>query len=377
MSDIVVDGVGMHPFGRFDGKSAIDMGCDALREALADASVAWPSVQALYCAHMYAGTGAGHKIAARLGATGIPIVNVENACSSGTAAVVLARDALLSGEHDTVAVVGIEKMPRGFMDMDYFDDWRQQAGHAVNPAQFAFAIRRHMHEYGTTERQLALVAEKNHAHAVHNERAMYRKPIAADEVLASRLVADPLRLLMLCTPNEGAAAVVLTRRKALPGDIRLAGHGLKTATRRQPIGEHMPTDSPLGEADDSVTRRAAAQAFARAGIGPADLDVVELQDTDSGTEIIATEELGLCERGEGGPLVESGATKLGGRLPVNPSGGLLSKGEPVGASGLGQVFEIVNQLRGRCGPRQVTNARAGLTHTLGAGGNCCVLILAR
>lgn len=377
MREVIIRGVGMHPFGRFDGKSAIDMGCDALREALADAAVAWPSVQALYCAHMYAGTGAGHKIAARLGATGIPIVNVENACSSGTSAVVMARDALVSGEHDTVAVVGIEKMPRGFMDMDYFDGWRQQAGHAVNPAQFAFAIRRHMHEHGTTGRQLALVAEKNHAHSVHNERAMYRKPIAADEVLASRLVADPLRLLMLCTPNEGAAAVVLTRRKAAAGDVRLAGHGLKTATRRQPIGEHMPTDSPLGDPGDSVTRRAAAQAFARAGLGPADLDVVELQDTDSGTEIIATEELGLCARGEGGPLVESGATRLGGRLPVNPSGGLLSKGEPVGASGLGQVFEIVSQLRGRCGLRQVSDARVGLTHTLGAGGNCCVLILAR
>jgi acetyl-CoA acetyltransferase len=377
MSDVIIRGVGMHPFGRFDGKSAIDMGCDALREALADAAVAWPSVQALYCAHMYAGTGAGHKIAARLGATGIPIVNVENACSSGTAAVVMARNALQSGELDTVAVVGIEKMPRGFMNMDYFDGWRQQAGHAVNPAQFAFAIRRHMHEYGTTGRQLALVAEKNHAHSVHNERAMYRKPIAAEEILASRLVADPLRLLMLCTPNEGAAAVVLTRRKAAAGDVRLAGHGLLTATRRQPIGEHMPTDSPLGDAGDSVTRRAAAQAFTRAGLGPADLDVVELQDTDSGTEIIATEELGLCARGEGGPLIESGATRLGGRLPVNPSGGLLSKGEPVGASGLGQVFEIVSQLRGRCGPRQVGDARVGLTHTLGAGGNCCVLILAR
>ena len=195
--------------------------------------------------------------------------------------------------------------------------------------------------------------------------------------MASRPVVDPLRLLMLCTPNEGAAAVVLRARKAAPKDVRLAGHALKTATRSQPLGEHMPTDSPIGDAGNGVTSRAAQQAFERAGIGPEQLDVVELQDTDSGTEIIATEEIGLCARGEGGPLVESGATRLGGRIPVNPSGGLLSKGEPVGASGLGQVFEVVNQLRGRCGPRQVPDARWAMTHTLGAGGNCCVLVFAR
>lgn len=375
MSDFVVRGVGMHPFGRFPGKAAIEMGCDAIREALADADVGWKSIDAVYCAHMYSGTGAGHKIATMLGATGVPIVNVENACSSGTAALVMAKQALAAGEHENVVVVGIEKMPRGFMDMDYFEPWRQRIGHAVNPAQFALAVRRHMHEYGTTERQLALVAEKNHAHSVHNDRAMYRKPISADEVLASRLIVDPLRLLMLCTPNEGAAAAVLSRRSTRAGEVRLAGHGLKTATRMQPVGEHMPTDSPVGDPGASVTRRAAMQAYERAGIGPADLDVLELQDTDSGTELITTEEIGLCAPGEGGRLLESGATRLGGRTPVNPSGGLLSKGEPVGASGLGQVYEIVNQLRGRCGPRQVPDARVGLTHTLGAGGNCCVLLL--
>jgi acetyl-CoA acetyltransferase len=371
---VVVAGVGMHPFGRFEEKTAIEMGVDAACEALADAGSAWSEVEALYCGHMYAGTGAGHKIATALGATGIPIVNVENACSSGGAAVQTARQALLSGEYRTVLAVGIEKMPRGFMDMDYFEPWRQLIGHAVNPLQFAFAIRRHMHEHGTTERQLALVAEKNHAHSVHNPKAMYQREVPAEEVLASREVVDPLRLLMLCTPNEGGAAALLRSGPARPGEVRLVGQGLRTAQRAQPIGEHMPTDSPVGVDYESVTRRAARQAYESAGVGPGDLGLVELQDTDCGTEVISTEELGLCEPGEGGALVESGATKLGGRLPVNPSGGLLSKGEPVGASGLGQVYEVVNQLRGRCGPRQVEGARLGLTHALGAGGNCSVLI---
>jgi acetyl-CoA acetyltransferase len=378
MADIIIDGAGIHPFGRFPGMSAIELGAHALRSALVDAGCAWSDIDALYCAHMYAGTGAGHKITDILGRTGVPVLNVENACSSGGAGLLMARQSLLAGDHRRVAVVGIEKMPSGMMDMTYFDIWRRESGHASNPAQFAFATRRHMHEWGTTERQLALVAEKNHAHSVHNPNAMYRREISVDEVLASRQVVDPLRLLMLCSPNEGAAAVILTCRPARPGDVRLRGHALITARRDQSIGEHMPTDSPavVGRVE-SVTRRAAALAYERAGLGPEALDVVELQDTDAGSEIIATEDLGLCGPGLGGELVESGRTRLGGSLPVNPSGGLLSKGEPVGASGLGQVHEVMQQVSGRCGVRQVPGARIGLTHALGAGGNCSVMILER
>ena len=377
MTEMVIAGVGMHPFGRFDGVSAVDMGVVAAREALADAEMTWPQIDAVFCGHMYAGTGAGHKLVQTLGATGIPVVNLENACSSGGAALQAARHAVASGEFDNVLAVGIEKMPRGFMDMDYFEPWRQRIGHAVNPVQFALAARRHMHEHGTTERELALVAEKNHAHSVHNPKAMYRREISVEEILASPLIVDPLRLLMLCAPNEGAAAAILTGRRARRGEVRLSGQGICTAQRAQPTGEHMPTDSPIGAPFTWVTRRAAELAYDAAGVGPADLDVVELQDTDSATELIATEQLGLCAEGDGGALVSSGATRVGGRVPVNPSGGLLSKGEPVGASGLGQVYEIANQLRDRCGPRQVPGARVGLTHSLGAGGNCSVLVLER
>jgi acetyl-CoA acetyltransferase len=376
-TDVVVAGVGMHPFGRFDSKSAIQMGAEAVLLALRDADLDWNDVDALYCGHMYAKTGAGQRLANMIGLTGIPVINVENACSSGGLTVQLGQQSIASHTHRTVVTVGVEKMPRGVMDMDYFDVWRRRAGHAVNPAQFAMAIRRHMHEYGTTEAQLAKVVEKNHRHSVHNDRAMYRREVSAEEVLASRPVVDPLRLLMLCTPNEGAAAAVLSGRPARAGDVVLIGQGLRTAERSQAIGEHMPVFSSVGSETESVTRRAATEAYEAAGLGPEDVDVVELQDTDAGTEIISTEELGLCEQGEGGRLVESGATTLGGRIPVNVSGGLLSKGEPVGASGLGQVFEVVNQLRGNCGPRQVSDARIGLTHALGAGGNCSVLIFRR
>lgn len=377
MSDVIITGVGMHPFGRFGDKPAVAMGAEAVREALRDAGIDWRDVDAIVCGHMYAKTGAGHRVVDLLGRTGLAVLNVENACSSGGAAVQVAQQALQAGAYRTVVALGIEKMPRGVMDMDYFAPWRRASGHAVNPAQFALAARRHMHEHGTTERQLALVAVKNHRHAVHNELAMYRSEVTVEEVLGSRPVVDPLRLLMLCAPNEGAAAAVMTNRSAQRGDVVLAGQGLRTAARDQAIGEHMPTSSPSAVASESVTRRAAQAAYAQAGIGPEDLDVVELQDTDCATEIISTEELGLCGPGDGGALVESGATALGGRIPVNPSGGLLSKGEPVGASALGQVFEIVQQLRGRSGSRQVAGARFGLTHALGAGGNCSVLVLKR
>jgi acetyl-CoA acetyltransferase len=195
-----------------------------------------------------------------------------------------------------------------------------------------------MYDYGTTEEQLAAVVSKNHRHSVHNDRAMYRRPIEAAEVLASPMVVDPLRLLMLCAPNEGAAAAVLESRPERNGDVKILGAGLRTATRWQSVGEHMPTSVPISKSHvASVTELAAQDAYTDAGVGPEEIDVAEVQ-------------------------AASGASSLGGRLPVNPSGGLLSKSEPVGASGLGQVYEIVDQLRGRCGPRQVLSARVGRTH---------------
>jgi len=308
--------------------------------------------------------------------------------SSGAHAVVVAAAAIHAGlAHTVLCVCGGTRDPavggfgpgvtRGMPPASKGSAFEAPFGLAPGAnTGYALLKRRHMYEFGTTEEQLALVASKNHAHSVHNPKAMYRKEIAPEEILASRSIVDPLRLLMLCTPNEGAAAAILTVGPARAGEVRLLGQGLKTAARTQAIGEHMPTDSPIAD-DVSVTRRAALQAFERAGVGPEDLDVIELQDTDAGTEIIATEQLGLCGVGEGGALAESGATRLGGRLPVNPSGGLLSKGEPVGASALGQAYEIANQLRGRCGARQVPGARTGLTHALGAGGNCSVLVLQR
>jgi acetyl-CoA acetyltransferase len=238
--------------------------------------------------------------------------------------------------------------------------------------------QRHMYEYGTTERQIALVAHKNHKNSVHNPNAMYRKEFSLEEIISSPLVCDPIRRLEICAPNDGAAAVIVASAQRAR---QMGGNPIKIAACAHSIARYSadfrcPADSMSATAHNAgPTEVTAQQAFERAGLGAEDIDCFEVQDTDAFCEIEIYEELGLCSLGEGGQLIEAGHTAIDGRQPVNMSGGLISKGEPVGASHLGQVVEIVSQLRGTCGPRQVTDAKTGLAHVLGAGGNCAVTIL--
>jgi acetyl-CoA acetyltransferase len=233
---------------------------------------------------------------------------------------------------------------------------------------------------GVTKDHLARVVVKNRRNGAGNPDAMYQKETSVEEVLASRVVCEPLHLFMLCSPNEGAAALVLRRADLVtssPAPVTLAAAVLRSHIPGSVLSESTPLS---GLADDSVpapTTLAATAAYEEAGLGPQDLDVVECQDTDAARELGSCEELGLCEPGGAAAFLDSGATKLGGRLPVNPSGGLLSKGEPLGASALGQIVELVRQLRGECGPRQVEGARTALSHTVGRGANAGVVILAR
>jgi len=235
-----------------------------------------------------------------------------------------------------------------------------------------------MHEFGTTDEQIARVAYKNHRNSVENPNAMYRRVFTMEEILASTLVCDPIRLLEICAPNDGAAAVVVTTAKRAR---EIGGQAVRIAACAHTIARYSadfrcPADSMSATMqNDGPTAVTAQKAYEQAGIGPEDIDCFEVQDTDAFCEIEIYEEIGLCNPGEGGPLVESGQTEIGGRCPVNMSGGLISKGEPVGASHLGQVVEIVSQLRGQAGARQVDGASTGFAHVLGAGGNCAVTIL--
>jgi acetyl-CoA acetyltransferase len=376
MAGVAITGIGIHPFGRFDGVTVTDMGVAAVREALADAGN--PRFEAAFCATVYSGVAAGHKVLGALGLTGVPIVNVEAGCASGGAALMLAANAVANGQYETVLVFGMEKMPKGMIRSSFFESWREQGGLAVTPAYFALRAQRVMRESGVTKEHLARVVVKNRANGANNPNAMYQTTTTAEDVLASRVVCEPLHLHMLCSPNEGAAAVVVQRAGAGPGaGVRIAGGALRSHLPGSVLGEATPM-SGIDDVDITPPSMLAAEAaYAEAGLGPEDLDVVECQDTDAARELLGYEELHLCERGGSAALLESGATEPGGKLPVNPSGGLLSKGEPLGASALGQIVELVTQLRGDAGARQVAGARCALGHTVGRGANACVVVLTR
>ncbi len=375
MRPVYVTGVGIHPFGRFAETSVTALGVHAVRAALADAEVARGGFQAAFCGTVYSGVAAGHKVLTALGLSGVPIVNVEAGCASGGAALILGAQQIAAGVHDTVLVFGIEKMPRGMIRTSFFEPWREEAGLSPNPAYFALRAQRLMRESGVTLADLAAVSVKNHRHGAHNPYAMYRKPLTAEEVLTSPVVCEPLRLLMLCAPNEGAAAVVLSSQPRGPRPVRVAAAELRSHLPGSVLGEH----TPLAGVDDTgiatPTELAARAAWEQAGLGPRDVDVAEVQDTDAGREILSVEELGFCPRGGGGEWVRTGGGTMGSRLPVNPSGGLLSKGEPLGASALGQIVELTWQLRGTAGARQVDGARVAVGHTVGRGANACVVVL--
>ena len=376
MSNVRITGVGIHPFGRFEGVTTTDMGVHAVRAALAEAGN--PRFDAAFCGTAYGGVASGHKVLGALARTGMPIVDVEAGCASGGAALQLAAGAIRAGQYDSVLVFGVEKMPKGIIRSSFFEPWREEAGLAATPAYFALRAQRLLRESGLTKEHLADVVVKNRDNGVHNPNAMFRKPVTREEVLASRVVCEPLHLWMLCSPNEGAAAIMLQREDDAPsGSLTLASARLRSHLPGSVLGEA----TPLSGIDDTditpPSTLAARDAYEEAGIGPADVNVVECQDTDAARELLAYQELGLCEPGGQVDLVESGATTLRGKLPVNPSGGLLAKGEPLGASALGQVIELVHQLRGEAGPRQVEGARVGLAHTVGRGANACCVIVKR
>jgi len=379
MRDVSIIGVGIHPFGRFEEKSYQDIGLEAAIAALKDASIDWREIESAFCSRVFLPASTGPRILFRMGRTGIPILDVEAGCASGGAAIRQAYITIASGMYDTCLVLGVEKMPKGFMDPEMiYEKWEVQMGLSTNPSYWAMRARRHMEDYGTTDRQIAKVAFKNHRNSVNNPNAMYQKEFSMEEIQNSRIVCDPIRLLEVCTPNEGAAAAVLCA-----SDIaaRYSTHPIRIAATVHTITQYSADfRAPVYTLSANVqnpgpTEVAGKMAYEMAAIGPEDIDLAEVQDTDAFCEIEIYEQLGFCKAGEGGRLVDEGLTEISGSIPVNVSGGLISKGEPVGASHLGQVHEIVTQLRGLAGPRQVKDAKVGLAHVLGAAGHCSVTIL--
>ena len=376
MRNVAVIGVGIHQFGRFD-KSYQELGREAAVMALKDAGIAWKDIQVGISASMNLPPTVSSRIFTSMGMTSSPMFDVECASASGIVPLWLSYHLIASGAKDSILVLGVEQMPRGFMDpRTIYQDWQIKMGIAVNPMYWALWAQRHMAEYGTTEKQLALVSVKNHKNGALNPYAMYQKEMSLEEVMNSPLVCDPLRLFELCAPNEGAAAAVLcseeVARRYTSNPVILAGVSLRSTLYPQTRGPSYSIPSELK--NPWPTTMAAQEAYELAGIGPEDLDLAEVQDTDAFSEIRYTEELGLCPEGEGGRFVEEGHSWLGGKLPLNVSGGLLSKGEPMGASAVAMLVELVWQLQGQAGARQVEGARTGLLHVIGAGDNCGVAV---
>lgn len=378
MAEVVITGVGIHAFGRFGDKPVSDMALEATIDAFKDANVGFKDIQAAFVSRVFAPAATGVRTLTELGRTGIPIVEVEAACAGGGACLRQAYNAVRGGMYDIVLCLGMEKMPRGFMNPEIIvEPWQARMGLSQSPVLWALLARRRMHDYGLTIEQICKVAVKNHKNGVLNPNAYYRKAMSLEEIINSPVVADPLRLYAICAPDEGAAAVVVCSDKVAR---KFTGKTIQVAScahvvSKSPWNNIGGYDWDLVVPQPHVTVLAGQQAYEIAGIDPKDIDVAEVQDTEACQEIEAYEYLGFCGEGEGGHLVDEGATEITGRIPVNVSGGLICKGEPVGASGLGQVHELVLQLRGEAGQRQVANPKVGLAHVFGSFGHCTVTIL--
>ncbi len=378
MREVYVIGVGMLRFGRDQGQRTEEIGAVAAWNAVMDAKISPKDIQVGFCSHSNAGRVAGQRILKEIGITGIEIVNIENACSGGSSSFRQGYCSVGGGFYDTAIIIGVDRMfgdggliPAGSEDLEGL------LGRTL-PGRYAMAIKRHMYEYGTTVEQLAKISVKNHRYGALNAYAQYQKEVTLEEVLGSRMISDPLTLLQCCPAGEGAAAVILAAEDFAK---TYTNKPIKVAASVVRSGKYQSSSSDLTGSE--LTIRTARKAYEMAACGPEDIDVCELHDAFTAGELMHYENLGFCPKGEGGRLIDDGVTEIGGRIPVNPSGGLLSRGHPLGATGVAQIAEIVWQLRGQAGKRQIEGANVGMTQTIGGAipeigsGACSVNIFTR
>ena len=380
MREVAVIGIGQSTFGKFPQRSAAELGQEAVVAAFKDAGLSPSDIQVAYASRMYDGATTSQCILKELGVRCMEMINVENACSGGATAFRGVWKEIANGNYDIGVAIGVESMTTspiaGKLIPPEKDDLEGQLGLTM-PGMFALLARRQMEQYGTTVEDFAQVSVKNHHHGCLNPFAQYRKEFTVEEILSSRMICDPITLLQCCPNTDGAAAAILCpldiARRYTTKPIRVIGSVLLSGDYK--YLQQDITVSPLGS-------KTAKMAYEMAGVGPEDLDVIELHDAFANEEILRYEELGLCELGEGIRLIRDRTTWIGGRLPVNPSGGLLALGHPLSASGVRNIAEIVLHLRGQAGDRQTPNAKVGLAHMLGGvvagleAGACSIHILA-
>ena len=377
MADAYVVGVDMIKFGRFPEKSVPQLGSEAALMALDDCGLTIQDMQALYCGNLGQASGmVGQRILQEIGQTGIPVVNVANACATGATAFREAWASVKADLYDVVLAVGVEQMGRGLLGGGGGSRGISKEGllgSGTMPSVFAEAGMEHTRQYGTTFEQFAKVSVKNHHHSTMNPKAMYQIETPLETVMNAEMISYPNTKLMCSVNVDGSAAAVIASEKKAR-ELGLMDRAIK-------VRASVLTSDPWQERDlvmpdvNTCTRKAAAAAYEMAGLGPDDIDLIELHDCFATAEILHYENLGLCEDGEAGRLIDDGEVALGGRIPVNVSGGLLSKGHPLGATGIANIYEVSTHLRGAAGQRQVDGARIGMTHVIGLGSACGIHIL--
>lgn len=377
MNDVAIVGIGMHEFGRHDGISGMDQGVTAVRRALADCNQQWADMEFAVGGSMDG--GAADTMVSRVGLTGLPFTNVINGCATGGMALNQSINTIRSGAADIGIAVGFDKHERGAFRIKARrgKDWYGGSGLALTTQFFGMKITRYMHEHGITQASLARVAAKAFRNGSLNPMAWRRKPLSEEEILQSAMLSYPLTQYMFCSPGEGGVAMVLCRADKAKNYTDRPIY-LKAATvRTRKFGSfEVLAPSVALERDPGPTASASAAAFEAAGIGPEEVDLAQLQDTEAGAEIMHMAENGFCDHGDQEQMLADGETEITGRLPVNTDGGCLANGEPIGASGLRQVYENVLQLRGDAGARQVPNQpKVAYTHVYGAPGISGVTIL--
>ncbi|MYD98594.1 MAG: thiolase family protein [Gammaproteobacteria bacterium] len=377
MADAYIVGVDMIKFGRFPEKSVPQIGSEAALLALDDCGLSIQDMQALYCGNLGQASGmVGQRILQEIGQTGIPVVNVANACATGATAFREAWASVKADLYDIVLAVGVEQMGKGLLGGGGGSRGISKEGllgSGTMPSVFAEAGMEHTRQYGTTFEQFAKVSVKNHHHSTMNPKAMYQIETPLETVMNAEMISYPNTKLMCSVNVDGSAAAVIASEKKAR-ELGLMDRAVK-------VRASVLTSDPWQERDlvmpdvNTCTRKAAAAAYEMAGLGPDDIDLIELHDCFATAEILHYENLGLCGDGEAGRLIDDGDVALGGRVPVNVSGGLLSKGHPLGATGIANIYEVSTHLRGNAGQRQVEGARIGMTHVIGLGSACGIHIL--
>jgi acetyl-CoA acetyltransferase len=391
MRDIYIIGTGEHPWGKFEDKIFTQMGEVAVAQALKDSGTEWKDIGAIMSGILIYGGNAGHLsgqyIESVFGETGVPVVNVYNACATGSAAMRMAFNSIAAGETDTAMAVGVDKSPKGFLSAKSTDHkadrdvLRWVMTGMPNPVFWAFECRKRFEKYGDTPEDLAAIKVQLAQYGSKHPNARYKKTYTLEEVLTSKIVCDPLRLYEICATSDGAAAIILTADpkliakadkpvKILASTMGSAMYGDPTM-RISALSAPSKAEAPLLSESYSASR----QAYEKSGIGPEDVDILELPDNSSWHYLQYLETCGFCGEGEAAKMFRDGDTKIDGKVAVNPSGGFSSFGEAIGAQAIWQVVEVADQLRGRCGERQVANCKVGMAQTYGLMGNSGTTIL--